>query len=158
MPSLVGRADGLQRGLAAAGLDVSTALVQVPLRPPASVNEAEAAVAQVLAAAPRPTAVVCFNDMAALGVIRGLRAAGVDIPGQMSVLGYDDVVFASQLAPALTTIRQPTYQLGRAAAELLLAEGRPGHRHRELRFTPELVVRRSTAHPPINRPRRSAPN
>lgn len=145
--SLVGRAEGVQRGLAAAGLDVSAALVPVPVPQPAGVDEAEAAVAQVLAAVPRPTAVVCFNDMAALGVMRGLRAAGVDIPGQMSVLGYDDVVFASQLAPALTTIRQPTYQLGWAAAELLLAEGRSGHRHREIRFTPDLVVRQSTAAP-----------
>lgn len=145
VPSLLGRAQGLQLGLAAAGLDVSAALVQIALPPPANVDTAEAAVARVLAAAPRPTAVVCFNDMVALGVMRGLRAAGVDIPAQMSVLGYDDVVFASQLAPALTTIRQPTYQLGRAAAELLLAERRPGHRHREIRFTPELVVRQSTA-------------
>jgi LacI family transcriptional regulator len=91
--------------------------------------------------------VVCFNDMAAVGVMRGLARAGVDVPGRMSVLGYDDVVFASQLAPALTTIRQPTHELGRAAAELLLAEGRPGHRHKEVRFTPELVVRASTAPP-----------
>lgn len=147
VPSLVRRAEGLRRGLAAAGLDVSTALIPVPVPPPANVDGAEAAVARVLAAAPRPTAVVCFNDMAAVGVLRGLHAAGVDIPGQMSVLGYDDVVFAGQLAPALTTIRQPTYQLGRAAAELLLAEERPGHRHREIRFAPELVVRRSTAAP-----------
>jgi LacI family transcriptional regulator len=147
LPSLVGRAEGLRRGLAAAGLDVPSALVPVPVPPPAGVAEAEAAVARVLAAEPRPTAVVCFNDMAAVGVMRGLGAAGVDIPGRMSVLGYDDVVFASQLAPALTTIRQPTHELGRAAAELLLAEGRPGHRHKEVRFTPELVVRRSTAAP-----------
>ncbi|GLI00771.1 LacI family DNA-binding transcriptional regulator [Phytohabitans aurantiacus] len=148
LPSLVGRAEGLRRGLAAAGLDVPWALVGVPVPPPAGVVEAEAAVARVLAAEPRPTAVVCFNDMAAVGVMRGLHAAGVDIPGGMSVLGYDDVVFASELAPALTTIRQPTHELGRAAAELLLAEGRPGHRHKEVRFTPELVVRSSTGPPP----------
>jgi len=153
--SLVDRADGLRRGLVAAGLDVSAALVPVSLPPPAGLTEAEAAVARVLALAPRPTAIVCFNDMAAVGVMRGLRSAGVDIPGQMSVLGYDDLVFAGQLAPALTTIRQPTRELGRAGADLLLAEGLPGHRHREIRFTPELVTRQSTAAPPRGHSRRT---
>ena len=146
--SVVDRADGFRRGLVAAGVDVSTALVSVPLEPPVSVATAESSIVHVLAAAPRPTAVVCFNDMTAVGAMRGLRTAGVDVPGQMSVLGYDDLVFAAQLAPPLTTIRQPTYELGRAAAELLLAEGGPGHRHREVLFAPELVVRQSTAAPP----------
>jgi LacI family transcriptional regulator len=145
--SVVDRAAGLRRGLVAARLDVSAALVEVAVPPPASVAEAETAVTRVLAATPRPTAVVCFNDMAAVGVMRGLRAAGVAVPERMSVVGYDDLVFVGQLSPPLTTIRQPTYELGRAAAELLLAEGRPGHRHRESRFTPELVARRSTAPP-----------
>jgi len=90
-------------------------------------------------------------------VMRALRAAGVDVPGEISVIGYDDVAFAGQLSPALTTIRQPTYQLGRSAAELLLAEGQPGHRHREIRFTPELVVRGSTAPPPTARNHRNSP-
>jgi LacI family transcriptional regulator len=147
VPSLVSRLDGLRRGLAAAGLELSTALLDVPVSPQAGVDEAEAAVPRVLAAMPQPTAVVGFNDIVAVGVMRGLRTAGVDIPGQMSVLGYDDLAFASQLSPALTTVRQPTYQLGRAAAELLLAEELPGHRHREVLFTPELVVRGSTAAP-----------
>jgi LacI family transcriptional regulator len=151
VPSVVSRAEGVRRGLAAARLNLATTMVHVPVPPPAGVHEAEAAAAHVLAAAPRPTAVVCFNDIAAVGLMRGLRAAGVAIPGQLSVVGYDDVVFASQLAPALTTIRQPTYQLGRTAADLLLAENSPGHRHREIRFTPDLVVRESTAPPPPSR-------
>jgi DNA-binding LacI/PurR family transcriptional regulator len=146
--SVMDRADGFRRRLVGAGLDPSTALVEIPLTQPAGMETAEVAMARVLAATPPPTAVVCFNDMLAVGAMRGLRAAGVDIPGQMSVLGYDDLIFAAQLSPALTTVRQPTYQLGRAAAELLLAEGTAGHRHREMRFTPELVVRQSTAAPP----------
>jgi LacI family transcriptional regulator len=145
VPSVVSRVSGVCRALGAAGLDVSTALVRVPVPPPASVDEAQAATANVLATRPRPTAILCFNDMTAVGVIRGLRAAGVTVPGQMSVVGYDDVVFASELSPPLTTIRQPTYRLGWAAAELLLSERHPGHRHREVRFIPELVVRGSTA-------------
>ncbi|MBB5868259.1 DNA-binding LacI/PurR family transcriptional regulator [Allocatelliglobosispora scoriae] len=72
----------------------------------------------------------------------------------MSVVGYDDAFFASELSPALTTVRQPTYQLGRTAAELLLAEVQPGHRHAELLFRPELVVRRSTAPPALRQAKR----
>jgi len=145
--SIVDRAAGFRRRVEAAGLAASATLVPVPLVPPVDVATAERAIAQVLAASPRPTAVVCFNDMTAVGAMRGLRAAGVDVPGEMSVLGYDDLVFAAQLAPPLTTSRQPTYELGRAAADLLLAEGTAGHRHREVLFTPELVVRQSTAAP-----------
>jgi LacI family transcriptional regulator len=151
--SLADRAHGFRRAIVAAGLEPDTALIAVPLTPPVDVETAERAVAHALAASPRPTAVVCFNDMTAVGAMGGLRAAGVNVPGQMSVLGYDDLVFAAQLAPALTTIRQPTYDLGRAAAELLLAEGTPGHRHREVLFTPELVVRQSTAPPAAGSPR-----
>jgi LacI family transcriptional regulator len=145
--SIVDRAAGFRRRVEAAGLAAPSALLSVPLLPPVTVETAEWAMAQVLAASPRPTAVVCFNDITAVGAMRGLRAAGVDVPAEMSVLGYDDLVFAAQLAPPLTTIRQPTYELGRAAAELLLAEGTPGHRHREILFAPELVVRQSTAAP-----------
>ena len=145
VPSVLRRVSGVCRAVTSAGLSLSAALMRVPLAPPASVNDAQAAMTDVLAARPRPTAVVCFNDMAAIGVMRGLRLAGVTVPGQMSVVGYDDVVFASELSPPLTTIRQPTYRVGWAAAELLLTEGLAGHRHREVRFIPDLVVRGSTA-------------
>lgn len=138
------RAEGIRRGLRTAGLAVSRALVEVRAPQPAGPDEADAAVDEVLAATPRPTAIICFNDMAAVGVLRGLRRHGLAVPEDVSLVGYDDVVFASQLSPALTTVRQPTHQLGRAAAELLLAEAEPGHRHQEIRFTPELVVRAST--------------
>jgi LacI family transcriptional regulator len=67
------------------------------------------------------------------------------VPEDLSVVGYDDLPFARRLAPALTTVSQPKYQLGYAAAELLLDEGRPGHTHREVLFRPSLVVRSSTA-------------
>ena len=63
----------------------------------------------------------------------------------MAVVGYDDVVFASMLSPPLSSVRQPKYELGVAAAELLLEEvGGTPHEHRAIRFEPELVVRAST--------------
>ncbi|MGH3154749.1 MAG: substrate-binding domain-containing protein, partial [Streptosporangiaceae bacterium] len=92
------------------------------------------------------TAVFCTNDMLALGLLRGLGQAGATVPGDIAVVGYDDIEFVADAAVPLTSVRQPKYQLGRAAAELLLEEAdRPDeHEHRRIIFTPELVVRASS--------------
>ena len=105
----------------------------------------ERASMDILSTRPRPTATVCANDLLALGVLRGLSAANVAVPHDMAVVGYDDVEFASMLSPPLTSVRQPTLELGAAAAHLLLDEKRgSSHQHRSVRFQPELVVRHST--------------
>jgi LacI family transcriptional regulator len=67
------------------------------------------------------TAVVVFNDLMALGVLDRLRQRGVDVPGGMSVVGYDDVPLATLVTPALTTVRVPLDRLGRRAVDLLLS-------------------------------------
>ncbi|GAA3451244.1 LacI family DNA-binding transcriptional regulator [Dactylosporangium matsuzakiense] len=103
----------------------------------------DAAVSKLLAWA--PSAVVCVNDIAALAVIRAVQARGLRVPGDLSVVGYDDLPFAAHVRPALTTVARPIRALGRVAAELLLAEGGGGHRHREAMFAPRLVVRATTA-------------
>ncbi len=95
--------------------------------------------------APRPTAVFCANDLLALGVMTALEAAGLGVPGEVSVVGFDDIAIAGQMAVPLTTIRQPMAELGWAAADLLLAG--PGQIRHQL-FAPELVVRRSTGPAP----------
>jgi LacI family transcriptional regulator len=148
--TVAGRREGLRQALTAAGMNPDDALLdlRMSIHPPPLVDAAEAVVERVLAARPAPTAVMCLNDTAALGVLRGLDAAGVRVPGDISVTGYDDLGFAARLAPPLTTVHQPKYRLGRAAADLLLAEGRPDHTHREILFRPSLVVRSSTAPPP----------
>ena len=69
----------------------------------------------------RPTAVFCSNDEMAIGAIRSARAAGLDVPGDFSVVGFDDIPFAGAYDPPLTTLRQPRREMGRAAARLLLA-------------------------------------
>jgi Periplasmic binding protein-like domain len=83
--------------------------------------------------------VFCANDMLALGLLRRLSLAGVTVPGDLAVVGYDDIEFAADAAVPLTSVRQPKYQLGSAAAELLLDEAdRPGeHEHRRFVFKPE---------------------
>jgi DNA-binding LacI/PurR family transcriptional regulator len=100
---------------------------------------------------PRPTALVCFNDMQALGVLRRLKEAGVRVPEDVSVTGFDDVFVAEYAEPALTTFVQPKYHLGRAAAEMVLslvAGPAPGRPQAEV-IRGELAVRASTAPPPI---------
>jgi LacI family transcriptional regulator len=95
------------------------------------------------------TAVFCANDMLALGLLRRLSTAGVSVPGDLAVVGYDDIDFAADAAVPLTSVRQPKYQLGRAAAEMLLDEAdHPAeHEHRRVVFTPELVIRASSGAP-----------
>jgi LacI family transcriptional regulator len=71
------------------------------------------------------TAVMAFNDQMALGVIAGLARLGVSVPGDISVIGFDDVPMAAMVAPPLTTIRLPTDEAGVAAVELFRGEGNP---------------------------------
>lgn len=141
----VDRRRGARRAARQAGLKPDDTLVEVVVTA-LTVDHGEQAVAQILDATDRPGAVMCANDLLALGVLRGLAAARVKVPAEMAVVGYDDVTFASMLSPALTSVRQPKLELGAAAAELLLEEmDQPTHEHREIRFEPELVVRASSA-------------
>jgi len=110
-----------------------------------SVEQGEKAVGALLSLTPRPSAVMCANDLIALGILKRLTEAGVAVPQDMAVVGYDDVSFASMLSPPLTSVRQPKYELGAIAAELLLEEALgANHKHRSVRFEPELVVRASS--------------
>lgn len=68
----------------------------------------------------RPTAVVAGNDLVALGVIHSLRAHGLDCPGDVSVVGYNDMPFAGDFSPALTTVRVPLREIGIEAARALI--------------------------------------
>ncbi|GAA4520062.1 MULTISPECIES: LacI family DNA-binding transcriptional regulator [Nonomuraea] len=138
---------GVRRAFERAGLDPGRGVLDVRVPSPDITVTAAAALEDVLSAADPPTAILCLNDAAALGVIGGLRERGIAVPQEMSVVGYDDVAFAAQLAPPLTTVWQPKRELGRVAAELLLDEARPGHRHQKLVYRPRLVVRESTAAP-----------
>lgn len=93
-----------------------------------------------------PTAVICGNDLQALGVFEAARELGITIPDQLSVVGYDDIECTNWCGPAMTTVRQPFDEMGEAAAKLVLAfaDGEnPGQTRVELPTT--LVVRGSTA-------------
>lgn len=103
---------------------------------------------RILSWSDRPTGVLCANDLLAFGVHRGLTNAGVHVPEDVSVVGYDDIDFAADWVTPLTTVRQPTEALGRHAAELLFEHTSPiGHEHRQVVLMPELMVRSSAAAP-----------
>ena len=99
----------------------------------------------------RPTAIFAANDMLAIGLLQGFVLAGVHVPEEVAIIGYDDIAFAAAAAVPLSSIRQPREQIGREAAimlfeEIKAAESDGQHAHRTLRLTPDLVVRRSSAH------------
>jgi LacI family transcriptional regulator len=142
------RMEGALAALAEAGLD-DTALhhVQAGLLDVPSGREAGS---RLLAMDPRPSAVFCANDLLALGVLQALFAAGVRVPDDMALIGYDDIEFAAAAAVPLTSVRQPAVRMGRQAAELLLeetGEGADRHQHQRIVFEPELVVRESSRGP-----------
>ena len=95
------------------------------------------------------TAVFCYNDMLAVGVLLACRRLGIAVPAQLSVVGFDDIHLAGYMVPALTTIHQPKVQLGQMATQVLLdlLQQRPGQNHILL---PTLVQRASTARPVVS--------
>ncbi|WP_460785463.1 LacI family DNA-binding transcriptional regulator [Microbacterium tumbae] len=101
----------------------------------------------VLAADPAVTAVFAANDQMAIGLVRAFREAGMDVPGDVSVVGFDGLPEAAQLWPPLTTVQQHPERVGALAVDTLLAElDGEGHAQAPLVAT-ELVVRESTAPP-----------
>jgi LacI family transcriptional regulator len=94
----------------------------------------------------RPDAIFAANDLIALGVLQALTFAGVRVPDDVAIMGYDDIDFAASAAIPLSSVRQPREQLGTVAADTLLEViADPGAKVRDVVLEPELVVRRSTA-------------
>jgi DNA-binding LacI/PurR family transcriptional regulator len=96
------------------------------------------------------TAVFCFNDISAIGAIRALKDAGLRVPEDVSVVGFDDILSAAYATPSLTTVRQPLAEMGKRGAQILLERiaDREKEFPPEVVMTPELVVRESTGPAP----------
>lgn len=92
------------------------------------------------------TAVFAMNDLMAVGAMVALREAGLRIADDVSVVGFDDIELAACTSPGLTTIRQPAHELGRRAAETLLARIQQQPYHTRVILDPELIIRESTRH------------
>ena len=97
------------------------------------------------------TAVLCFNDVSAMGTIRALHDAGLRVPDDVSVLGFDDIQSASFQVPSLSTIRQPLRQMGRTGADSLLRKLAHEQQPSIIRLKPELIIRESTAPVPVGK-------
>jgi LacI family transcriptional regulator len=92
-----------------------------------------------------PTAIMSLSNMTSLGVLRAVRERGLDVPAQISIVGFDDVPAGDLLEPPLTVVSQPTYDLGAKAAELLIRRlAEPSAPVREVVLGSTLVVRGST--------------
>ncbi|MFC4071766.1 LacI family DNA-binding transcriptional regulator [Actinoplanes subglobosus] len=145
------RQDGYRAGLAASGLPADPDLiVNVPL----TREDGYTAAAALLRRPDRPTAIFAANDLQALGVYQAAREAGLAIPGDLSVVGFDDLPVAELVDPPLTTVRQPLSEMAVAATELALALGR-GERQSQLgvEIATTLTIRSSTATPSETGPR-----
>ncbi|WP_394550785.1 LacI family DNA-binding transcriptional regulator [Agromyces sp. MMS24-JH15] len=92
----------------------------------------------------RPDGVVGGNDEVALGILHSLIREGVDVPGEVAIIGYDDIDFAAASIVPLTSIRQPSHEMGRRAAQLLLDTMSTGEPSPSVRFEPTLMPRQST--------------
>jgi DNA-binding LacI/PurR family transcriptional regulator len=136
------RLGGYRDALAAAGIDWrSVPRFELPANLPERGLEGGRL---ALARDPRPTAVIAATDQLALGVLEAAREAGLRVPGDLSVVGFDDIPGAAWSRPGLTTIRQPLFEKGEIAGRLLTE----GAADREVILPVELVVRDSTAAPP----------
>ena len=103
----------------------------------------EEAASRLLAAPDPPTAIICGNDVLAVGALRAARRAGLHVPEDISIIGFDDIDLASTTEPPLTTVRAPHQRMGRAAAEMLLALPEDGESGTHIRFETEVIERGS---------------
>jgi DNA-binding LacI/PurR family transcriptional regulator len=145
------RLSGFEQEMDAARLPVPPGTVhQVP---GGGAEDGLAGLEHFLSLSKRPTALICYNDMLAVGVLKGLQQAGIRVPEEMSVTGFDNIVFSAYTNPPLTTFDQPKQFIGAEAARLMLdllqsptcgsATARPKVRMLKGR----LLVRKSTAAP-----------
>jgi LacI family transcriptional regulator len=140
------RRRGYRAALAAAGI-LPDPVLEVESEP--EIDPGQAAAEQLLALPEPPTAIFAFNDGIAIGAIRAARARGLRVPEDLSVVGFDDVEYATIVTPALTTVRQPLAEMGRTGVSILnrLLE-RQSFETLHVELATRLVVRDSTAPPP----------
>jgi LacI family transcriptional regulator len=141
------RLAGFKEGLAESGLQLAETHIGLGAYTFESGVEAGAA---LLALTPRPTAIFAANDEMAAGVLHAARRAGLDVPGDLSVVGYDDFQIATRVWPPLTTIHTPTRNVGHHAARRLLGDLAAPDQAAPIeppQLLPRIVIRASTAAP-----------
>jgi DNA-binding LacI/PurR family transcriptional regulator len=144
-PLTADRLAGCRGACEAAGI----AWEQIPIHEcrESSESEGRTATAALLARTPAPTALIAFSDRLALGAIDTAHAAGLDVPHQLSIVGFDDIAAAARANPPLTTLRQPHRDKGRHAAEQLFSLVRGDHTPPDTLLPTELITRSSSGPP-----------
>lgn len=137
------RLEGYRQGIAVNGLGP---MAEVVVSGAGLLQDGPRALAALMDVAEPPTAVLCYNDLAAIGLLAAAARAGLRVPGDLSVVGYDNIPFSAFSVPPLTTVDQPKGQMGRLAVEICLAalDGRPVE---DVVLRGELVIRESAAPP-----------
>lgn len=137
-----------QESLVAAGLPVTDELI---VRCGVTIQDGYQAAEKILQDAKRPTALIVVNDLLAMGVMRAAVDLGLNIPRDLSVVGYDDIPFARYLTPRLTTVSKDPVGLGREAVKLLLARiQEPDRPQQTINLSPRVMIRESTGPVPVN--------
>jgi LacI family transcriptional regulator len=139
------REKGFRDAMAAAGVTVDESLVTESRYDP---DIATQRARELLEREDRPTAIFCANDVTAMRATRVAHNLGLDVPGDVSIIGFDDIPEASLNNPPLTTVRQPLGEMGREAMAMLLDLLAGRDREQHLRMRTELVVRGTTGPPP----------
>ncbi|RYV52137.1 LacI family DNA-binding transcriptional regulator [Pengzhenrongella frigida] len=139
------REAGFRQALAEAGLEADPDLIRVA---DYRRDAARAAATALLTHPDRPTAIFAANDLSAMGTMDVARELGLDLPGDLSIVGFDDIPESIRTTPPLTTVHQPIQEMGAAGITMLIAllEGRPVEQT-HVRLPTSLVVRGSTAAP-----------
>ncbi|MFH8485039.1 LacI family DNA-binding transcriptional regulator [Streptomyces longisporoflavus] len=156
LPQIQARSRGALRALARARLPAST-VTQLDCEG-MTVAAGRDAGARILGMRTLPTAVFCANDLLATGVLQRLFEAGIRIPEDIALVGYDDIEHAAAAAVPLTSVRRPARLMGAQAANLLIDKTSSAspveHTHRQVVLRPELVARRSSSRPGLHVPAR----
>ena len=134
------RVEGIRQTITEAGMpsDQMT-LIETPY----GIENGETAFRQVMASAPATTAVMCVNDVLAIGALRAAREMGLSVPGDVSITGFDDIEIAVLAEPALTTVHVPHREMGRRAASMLIGMLRDSETPTSVKLPTDIRMRRS---------------
>lgn len=139
-----GRVSGVKDALQANGLDPDAlTLIETPYE----IDKGARAFHELMSRDPRPTVVMCGNDVLAAGALREAHRLGISVPDQVSVTGFDDIELAEIVSPALTTVHVPHREMGRKAARELISMVEGTSEGRSICINTRLVVRQSLAEP-----------
>ena len=135
------RLKGYRKAMSEAGLEVNEDWI---LEGDFECESAVGAAKQIISMAERPSAIFCFNDIMAMAMISTFQQAGIRVPEDISIIGYDNIDLAPYFSPPLTTIHQPKRRLGKSAVEILMDRVKDKeHAPQVFEMVPELVIRNS---------------